>query len=262
MLWKILEAHGGKIPDDVRVMFANTGKEMPETLDFVQECGERWSVPITWVEYRSRSPRTFAVVNHATASRMGEPLMLAIDHRSMLPNVVARFCTIECKILTIAAYAWSLGWDDFDVATGIRSDEPVRIAKIRANPSGGTKGVHRFMPLVDAGVVVRDVYEFWKRNSFDLRLPNMNGITKHGNCDLCFLKGANQVLSLIREKPERALWWMAQEKRIASAGKHKGDGARFRNDRPSYAEMYRFATEQQDMFPYETESIEDCACTD
>ena len=26
--------------------FANTGREMPET-EFVQECGERWRVPVT-----------------------------------------------------------------------------------------------------------------------------------------------------------------------------------------------------------------------
>ena len=29
MLWKILEAHGGTLPDNLKVVFANTGKEMP-----------------------------------------------------------------------------------------------------------------------------------------------------------------------------------------------------------------------------------------
>jgi 3'-phosphoadenosine 5'-phosphosulfate sulfotransferase (PAPS reductase)/FAD synthetase len=32
------------------VTFANTGKEMPETLDFVRDCGEHWGVDITWLE--------------------------------------------------------------------------------------------------------------------------------------------------------------------------------------------------------------------
>ena len=31
MLWNILQAHNGKLPDDVYVTFANTGKEAPET---------------------------------------------------------------------------------------------------------------------------------------------------------------------------------------------------------------------------------------
>ena len=29
MLFKVLEAHDGQLPDDVVVTFANTGKEMP-----------------------------------------------------------------------------------------------------------------------------------------------------------------------------------------------------------------------------------------
>ena len=54
MLWRILQAHGGKLPDDVRVVFANTGKEMEETLEFVQAASDHWRVPITWVEYRPK----------------------------------------------------------------------------------------------------------------------------------------------------------------------------------------------------------------
>lgn len=54
MLYHILDAHDGKLPNSAVVCFANTGKERPETLDFVKECGERWNVPITWLEYRYR----------------------------------------------------------------------------------------------------------------------------------------------------------------------------------------------------------------
>lgn len=35
MLWHILNAHNGVMPDGVKVVFCNTGKERPETLDFV-----------------------------------------------------------------------------------------------------------------------------------------------------------------------------------------------------------------------------------
>lgn len=41
MVWNILQAHGGTLPDDVVVAFANTGKEREETLRFVHECGSR-----------------------------------------------------------------------------------------------------------------------------------------------------------------------------------------------------------------------------
>lgn len=52
MLRKILEAHGGRLPADVVVGFANTGKERRETLDFVRDCGEHWDVPVVWLEWR------------------------------------------------------------------------------------------------------------------------------------------------------------------------------------------------------------------
>ena len=52
MLFRILEAYGGSLPDDMHVVFANTGKERLETLDFVSECAQRWCVEIVWLEYR------------------------------------------------------------------------------------------------------------------------------------------------------------------------------------------------------------------
>ena len=51
MLKHILDAHGGELPDGVYVVFFNTGKEMPQTLEFVAECGERWGVKIWWLEF-------------------------------------------------------------------------------------------------------------------------------------------------------------------------------------------------------------------
>jgi predicted phosphoadenosine phosphosulfate sulfurtransferase len=49
MLWSILQAHGGSLPDNVKVCFANTGKEREETLDFIQACSTRWDTHITWL---------------------------------------------------------------------------------------------------------------------------------------------------------------------------------------------------------------------
>jgi len=38
--------------DDYIVAFQNTGKEMPETLDFINECDKRWNLNIVWLEFR------------------------------------------------------------------------------------------------------------------------------------------------------------------------------------------------------------------
>lgn len=50
MLFMILCAHGGVLPDDVYVVFANTGKEREETLRFVHEVEVRWGVRVWWIE--------------------------------------------------------------------------------------------------------------------------------------------------------------------------------------------------------------------
>lgn len=263
LLWRILQAHGGKLPADVIVCFQNTGKEMPETLDFVEECSQRWSVPIVWLEFDSfippgRSKCNFRIVTHATADRTGRPFSDLITALSLLPNPIARTCTSYLKIKTMIGYLTSIGWDEWDIVLGIRADEPGRVARLR-NPDRDNRGGTPMVPLASANVSARDVAAFWNSQPFDLQLSNNNGKTMHGNCDLCFLKPASQVLSLIREKPSRAIWWIAQENKQTTVA---GAGARFRNDRPTYQQMYDMATTHGELFAFDDESLIDCACTD
>lgn len=250
MLWRVLESNGG-LPSDAHVIFANTGKEEEATLEFVQECSERWSVPIEWVEFTSQ-PERWRLVQFTTADRTGRPFEELIEWRQFLPNPVARFCTVELKILPAIAVMRSLGYEEHDNLIGMRADEPDRVATVRANPSGGKKGVERRVPLADAGVSNQDVLRFWRSQPFDLRLPAINGKTMHGNCDLCFLKPPFQRLSLIREKPQRAIWWIAREMWVAG---------RFTKNEPSYAQMANYAASQGDMFDPNEEAIA-CFCGD
>jgi len=257
MLWLVLQENDG-LPADCKVMFANTGKEDDATLRFVNECAVRWNVPIIWLEYRNAEV-PFEVVTFETASRNGEPFEALIQKKNYLPNPIARFCTVDLKILTFERYLKSIGWTEWDNLIGIRADEPRRVSKIRANPSDGRKGVTRFMPLAEASVSKHDVAAFWRAQDFDLELPNIDGVTYHGNCDLCFLKGASSIMSLISEKPERAIWWAAQENSITKA--HIKDGEVFRKDRPSYASMLEYSKQQTDMFAFDDEAIA-CFCGD
>jgi len=253
MLWRVLDAHNGIPPPHARVIFANTGKEDEATLRFVQACSDNWNVPIDWVEYRDADP-AFVKVDFETASRNGEPFEALIRKRQYLPNPVTRFCTSELKIRTIHKYLRSIGWDDHNETMdwiGMRADEQRRAAKI-ADKSR--------IPLVTAGVTKETVGDFWRKQPFDLELPNNNGVTMHGNCDLCFLKGGAQVLSLIAEKPERGIWWAKMEA-LALALASKPSGAVFRSDRPSYSSMIKFASEQIDMFDPNEEAIA-CFCGD
>ena len=110
MLWRILDANGGKLPDDAVVVFANTGKEDEATLKFVHDCETNWNVPIVWLEYCAHEDpkQRFKVVNYQTASRNGEPFEAVIRQRNYLPNPVTRFCTAEMKIRTIHKYLKSI----------------------------------------------------------------------------------------------------------------------------------------------------------
>ena len=249
MLWRVLQSNGG-LPEQAIICFANTGKEDEATLRFVENCSKQWNVEIHWLEFRNSDP-SFERVTFETASRNGEPFEQIILKRQYLPNPVTRFCTAELKIRTIHKYLKSLGWDHNEEMDwiGMRADEQRRAAKIKDKSR---------IPLVTAKVTKETVSKFWKNQSFDLELPNINGVTYHGNCDLCYLKGGSQILSLIAEKPERAVWWAKME---ALALASKPDGARFRKDRDSYQSMYDFSKNQMPMFENPDESIA-CFCGD
>lgn len=255
MLWRVLQSNDG-LPEEAKVCFANTGKEDEATLRFVDRCSKEWDVPITWVEYvdAEETKDRFRVVTFETASRDGEPFEAIIRKRNYLPNPVSRFCTVEMKVRAIHRYLKSIGWTEWDSMLGIRADEQRRLAKIGNQDYG--KHEEKVAPLGKVGITKEMVGEFWAAQSFDLELPNIGGVTYHGNCDLCYLKGAAQIQSLIAEKPERAVWWIKMEAlALASAP----SGAKFRTDRPSYAAMLKFAQEQRDMFDQDEEAIA-CFC--
>jgi 3'-phosphoadenosine 5'-phosphosulfate sulfotransferase (PAPS reductase)/FAD synthetase len=221
MLHQIADANGG-IPDRCKVVFANTGREMPQTLDFVQDCGDRWGIPITWVEYLDAAPR-FTVVSHNSASRDGEPFEALIRRRKYLPNQQARFCTGDLKIKPSARYLVSIGWDQWMSALGIRADEMRRV-----NREPQKERWQRWYPLVDAGITKHHVMAFWGRQPFDLRLPNIKGNTALGNCDGCFLKSEATLAMLARDYPERHAWWERMEAQTTEAT--TAAAARFRKD--------------------------------
>jgi 3'-phosphoadenosine 5'-phosphosulfate sulfotransferase (PAPS reductase)/FAD synthetase len=281
MLWRVLQANGGRLPHDCVVMFANTGKENEETLRFVREMAARWNVPIHWLEYRSgiealgvvRSvpddapPVTFAEVSFDTASRNGEPFKALIRRRLFLPNPVSRFCTSELKIRTMHRYLKSLGWQDgdgeWDQMVGIRADEQRRVAKIRARGTS-TETVRETMslPLADAGVTLAEVTTFWDAQPFDLELPVINGRTPDGNCDLCFLKPPAVRLSIIRTRPQSPVWWIEAEAEAEAEAGSGSAGARFNKyGQPSYQQLADFARDQRDMFDPDEEALA-CFCGD
>lgn len=234
MLYEILAAFNGRLPENVHVAFENTGMERLETLDFIHEVEQRWGVPITWLEYSDEfdvedyrkadgtlaerrrrytaedlsdpEKRGFKVVSYEIASRKGEPFDAMLRYYAefrrvvkgeppILPTVPSRMCTAHLKIKTNTRWMMSLGYDYFDAIQGIRFDEPRRWTKMMAQNQKGNERYHSVLPLFDAGVTKDDVFEFWKEQPFDLQLDPQSYA---GNCNFCFLKNDDRLVNLMR----------------------------------------------------------------
>lgn len=289
MLRRVLDAFGGTLPEDRKVIFCNTGKEREETLEFVERCSQRWDVPVTWLEYRWEPGRHYFVeVDFATASRDGEPFKDVIRSSGMLPHPLMRKCTIEMKLRTTNRYVRQvLGWDEYTSAVGFRADEPKRVATLKQPPKHMVKmemlwgveeieegkdylpGEHPVMPLNDAKISKDMVLEWWSRNDFDLELED-----GEGNCDLCFLKGAGIILRQMAKRPQDAEWWIERERERELSEKAKTMNNRrfvlFNAKRPPYAELLQIALGKQggpgwlwaDQTNGSCGEMEECRCTD
>ena len=209
-------------------------------------------MPITWLEYgynpngdgTRKSPKNVVKqVNLRTASYTGRPFQTMIRASSILPNVAMRKCTSELKVRTVQRYCLRHhGWNSkqFRNLLGIRFDEKRRWEKALFTEC------QTEWPLVHAKITEAHVMDFWSRHPFDLGIDS-----DQGNCDLCFLKGKYKLLRLIRQEPNRAGWWIRQERRVVKlAGRRlrKSEMAQF-SQRHTYAQLKRQALSAREL-PY------------
>jgi hypothetical protein len=277
MLRRVLDAHRGTLPTDVHVLFANTGKERPETLEFVEQCGERWGVPIVWLEYRATAgpdgwKHGYAEVTFDTASRNGEPFTRLIETRSYLPNQVARFCTQELKVRLFKKWMIDHGYQTWSSAIGIRADEPGRLGR------ASRERWENVYPLADAGVTLAEVMWFWRDSRWGLELDEWLAIhpadrpgwdldlrPDEGNCTCCFLKGRRKLVRLIADRPAEADWWIEQERAVGAGALGGTAVARF-SSRFTYEQLREAAVGRGPLLELldgvEDEPVEDCHCTD
>lgn len=228
-------------------IFCNTGREMPQTLDFVNEVEESWEVPIVWLEYdrkpaaeippgiyptsrrnknlagaaaRGETAHWFRKVDYYTASRKGRPFDTLLQWMSVLPNVVSRGCSMQLKIRTAMRYLFAQGLKEYSSFIGIRKDEALRSVQILANCDTFE---HPKFPLIEEGITEKEVLNFWAKNDFDLQLRSYEG-----NCDLCFLKSKYKRVVMARRNPEALKWWLNWETQKSNVG----HGAQFRKNEP------------------------------
>lgn len=171
-------------PGDI-VLFCDTMREHPKTYKFINDFEAFENIPVTRISYEG-----------------GFEGMLK-KHKA-LPNQFKRFCTIELKIKTAKRYLRSIGVREFENLVGFRYDEPMRVNRRTQR----FKKVHDKFPLFDNKVTKQMVNEYWANKPYTLEIPSILG-----NCTLCFMKGKNAILAILREYPELANEWIEDEKR-------------------------------------------------
>ena len=170
------------------VIFCDTGREHEKTYKFINDFEAFENIPIIRLKYEGGFERL-------------------IEKRKALPNIMMRFCTIELKIKTARRYLRSIGVKGYLNFIGFRKDEPLRIIRRKKM----WKSVTDAFPLNDLEITKKQVSEYWSKKPYDLEIPPLLG-----NCDLCFLKGKNAIIQILRDSPELANKWIADEEKIGA----------------------------------------------
>jgi hypothetical protein len=233
MLWSILDAYDGKLPDDVHVVTTNTGKERWESLRFGHECATRWVFDWHLIEYRN-DDLGFERVGLNSASMDGEPFAALIEKKGYVPNRGAPFCSVELKARTTRDYVRATwGWQNWSTALGIRHDEKLRTLGAIGRNQSGKDPWRNILPMDTAKATKRDVMSFWlgadwrrrihDRLAADPSLPrgfDLGLLDYEGNCKRCFKKHEPKIRRIIRDEQQGRIahdpWWSEQEQRTGS----------------------------------------------
>lgn len=199
MLWWLMNKWPGRHEVEIKVVFANTGKEDEKTLQFVKDVQDKWGIPIQWVEYRPGPGKGWASnpaeVKFETASRNGEPFEMMIAKLG-IPSSAAPFCSTVLKKRTILAYMRRIGWRKFHTAIGIRNDEIDRMSE-------NFRKDRLVYPLISWWPMTKpEILNWWFRRRFNLEVPE--GL---GNCDNCWKKDFLTLAKNARAYPEKFSWW-------------------------------------------------------
>lgn len=216
--------------------FQNTGQEAPETIDFLK----KMPFPVTVLQYKDTKP-FFTIETLESLNMSGEPMKQLARKRSYIPNKQKRFCTDELKTLTVRRFMRSQGIMEWENYLGIRADEPERVVKITKNykrRGGKTVKSSPVFPLVEMGIVRKDIQDFWKRHDFDLSLPmTQSGKTLCGNCTMCFHKSEAELAISVKSFPKQ---WAEMEALEEEIGFTFRDGISMKEFREHVENDYHF----------------------
>jgi len=177
---------------------ANTSKEREESLYFMNECDKLYSLNMKWIEAEFHGKGvgvTAKVVEYKNLKTNGEIFEDGIKKLG-IPSKVNKWCNRDMKLVPLKKYADSVfGLKNYSIAVGLRIDEIDRVRK-------DYKENNVFYPLMDNKISKKDRNIFWLNQPIKINIPAYKG-----NCDLCFEKSNRKLMTIIKEEPDKAIWW-------------------------------------------------------
>lgn len=209
--------------ENIVFVFANTGLENEETLEFIEQCDKYFKLFVQWIEadvnHGFRKGTKYYTTDFDNASRKGEPFESVIKKYG-IPNQSFPHCTRELKERPIKAFAknWFEG-EKYHTAIGIRSDEFDRMNEKR-------KELGFIYPLIQMIPTTKpQINWYWKQMPFRLNLKGYQG-----NCLTCWKKSDKKLFQIAKENPS-AFDFMAKMEQKYPFGLNKEKVSFFRKNR-------------------------------
>jgi len=180
--------------ENIVFVFANTGLENEETLEFVERCDNHFGLNVQWIEanviHEYKKGTTFYRTDFDNASRNGEPFEQMISKYG-IPNQANPQCTRELKGAPISAFGKQWFNDEkYHTAIGIRQDEADRM-------NAKAKQMGFIYPLINRKMIASTkpmINFYWRSMPFRLELKGYQG-----NCATCWKKSDKKLYQIAKE---------------------------------------------------------------
>ena len=237
-------------------VFANTGMERIETINFLRDMEKHWGIDIVCVEGKYSTVMGQGVKHRVTdldnLSMNAEPFEGAIRHKTKgifkgLPNMKAPYCSEMTKTLPIKSFSDTMfGKKKYLMALGFRAEDmPKRISWKEIEICD--KKIYPLLTDFEHPIGQNELNVLWDKEPFKLEIHS-----NLGNCEMCWKKSDKKIVEDIRYGTRFIDWFERME--------HEYNGTMFRG-RKSIQDMVKMSQEPTSGFIDFGEDDDGCVCS-